>query len=43
MSRTFEDHAEPHDLAFSWDAGGDAEWLLARLGGLLNHYHREAA
>lgn len=32
MSRTFDQHAELYDLAFSWDTGGDAEWLLDRLG-----------
>ncbi|MHC4427170.1 MAG: class I SAM-dependent methyltransferase [Planctomycetota bacterium] len=32
MSRTFEEHADLYDLAFSWDTEEDAEWLLDRLG-----------
>jgi SAM-dependent methyltransferase len=32
VSRTFDEHAELYDLAFSWDVEADAEWLLDRLG-----------
>ncbi len=32
MSRTFAQHAELYDIAFSWDVEAEVDWLLDRIG-----------